>query len=147
RSTLADVRAAVSDWPKVRELSAPGADRVEGAEGAELLRWLGSGMSTQLGHVTQHRHGRPSQGLGVCRKSASDLLSDSSCKRAFQWFDKPHDDGRGEPPLIVKSNLISQVHRRVPIDLFIVPVTEQGKIAALSIHAGIWTSAAMNAPP
>ena len=147
RSTLADVRAAVSDWPKMRELIAADADRVEGAEGAELLRWLGSGMITQLGHVTQHRDGRTSQVLGVCRKSASDLLSDSSCKRAFQWFDKPHDDGRGEPPLIVKSNLISQVHRRVPIDLFIVPVTEQGKIAALSIHAGIWTSAAMNAPP
>ena len=31
--------------------------------------------------------------------------------------------------------------------LIVVPVMEKGKVAALSVHAGIWTSAALGAPP
>jgi glutamate dehydrogenase len=50
-------------------------------------------------------------------------------------------------PLIVKANRIAQVHRRVPLDLFLVPVVEGGQITALSVHAGVWTSAALAATP
>ena len=42
---------------------------------------------------------------------------------------------------------ISTVHRRVPLDLVVVPMREGGKVAGLSIHAGLWTSAALDAPP
>ena len=50
-------------------------------------------------------------------------------------------------PLIIKANRLSKVHRRVPLDLFIVPLIEDGRVAALSIHAGVWTSAALATPP
>ena len=39
------------------------------------------------------------------------------------------------------------MHRRVPVDLLLVPVLEGGKVAGVSIHAGLWTSAALAAPP
>ncbi|MCB2087394.1 MAG: NAD-glutamate dehydrogenase, partial [Sphingomonadaceae bacterium] len=42
---------------------------------------------------------------------------------------------------------MSNVHRRVPLDLFILPVIEKGRVAALSIHAGVWTSVALGMPP
>jgi chemotaxis protein MotA len=35
----------------------------------------------------------------------------------------------------------------VPLDLFIAPVMEGGKVAALSVHAGVWTSSALAATP
>ena len=145
--TLTDVRAAVHDWPKLREVIRADAERIarSDAEGAALLRWLEEGMLTQLGHVTRHRDGTHTNVLGICRKSAKAILADQSYERAFAWF-----DARGESaqvPLIVKANRMSNVHRRVPLDLFIVPLREGGKLVALSIHAGVWTSASLAAPP
>ena len=49
--------------------------------------------------------------------------------------------------LLVKSNRVATVHRRVLLDLILVPVREEGRVAALSIHAGLWTSAALNTSP
>ena len=141
-TTLADVRAAVADWPKMVALIEEDAGRVSDPEGAELLRWLGDGMLTQLGHLTRRRDGSQGQMLGVCRKSARELAADDTYERAFAWFDKG-----GRAPLIVKANRLSRVHRRVPLDLFIVPAFEGNKVAALSVHAGIWTSAALATPP
>ena len=142
-TTLADVRAAVADWPRMRALIDEDADRVADHEGAALLRWFGGGMLTLLGHVTFRRDGTQSQRLGVCRRGARVLLADETLERAFAWFDERH----GEPPLIIKANRIARVHRRVPLDLFIVPVVEDGKVAALSVHGGIWTSAALSTKP
>ncbi|WP_296678623.1 NAD-glutamate dehydrogenase domain-containing protein [Novosphingobium sp.] len=144
-ATLADVRAAVHDWPRLQAAMAADADRCVDAEGAALLRWFKDGMLTQLGHVTRRREGNQTGALGICRKSARVLLRDVSFDRAFAWFDKAKKGAR--QPLIIKSNLISTVHRRVPLDLFILPVIEGGKVAALSVHAGIWTSAALAAAP
>ncbi|AKH43171.1 glutamate dehydrogenase [Altererythrobacter atlanticus] len=142
-ATMGDVRAAVADWPKMVALMQEDADRTADAEGAALLRWLAEGRLTQLGHLTRKRDGRHSQALGLCRRGLRDLLADDTYDRAFAWF----DDGRGRAPLIVKANRISRVHRRVPLDLFIVPVVEKGRVEALSIHAGTWTSAALSTPP
>ena len=145
-ATRADVRAAVSDWPRMQEAMARDADLLAGGEGAALLRWFKDGMLTQLGHVTRLRGGEHSDALGICKKSAKVLLAPSSYDRAFAWFDDAAKTG-GRVPLIIKSNLISNVHRRVPLDLFIVPVTEHGQVTALSVHAGVWTSAALAAAP
>jgi glutamate dehydrogenase len=142
-TTLADVRAAVSDWPAMVARIEADADSLGDPEGAELLRWLGGGMLTLLGHVTRKRGGSTSDALGICRKSARELLAADSYERAFAWF----DEKRGPGPLIVKANRLSKVHRRVPLDLFIVPVIEKGRVAALSVHAGVWTSAALGTPP
>ena len=147
-TTLGDVRAAVGDWPRMQTamiadaaaLASRGDDDIEGAE---LLRWLAGGMLTQLGHVTRRRDGTTSAALGVCRRGARAILSPAAFERALAWF----EDAAHRAPLIVKANHISTVHRRVPLDLFIVPVFEKGAIAALSVHAGVWTSAALAATP
>ena len=147
RIALGDIRAAVSDWPKLQSAMLQDAERVGDGEAAELLSWFNGGMLTQLGHITRKRDGSNAQVLGVCRKSARQLLADESYQRAFDWFAEKDKAGDKRELLIVKANRLSYVHRHVPLDLFIVPVREKGKITALSIHAGIWTSAAMAARP
>jgi glutamate dehydrogenase len=146
-ATLADVRAAVGDWKKLVAAMTADADRLQDDEGAELLRWLSEGMLTQLGHLTRRRDGSHSQLLGICRRGAKTILADASFDRAFKAFDTMIEAGAMRAPIIVKANRISRVHRRVPIDLFIVPVIEDGKLAALSVHAGLWTSEALAMPP
>ena len=148
--TIADVRAAVSDWPKMRDAILDDADNLSDPEGAALLRWLGEGMMTQLGHLTRKRDGRESDVFGICRVDKEPLLAEATYEKAFAWFEGQGEGGRGTPgrvPLVIKANRLSRVHRRVPLDLFIVPVYEGGRIVALSIHAGIWTSAGLSSPP
>ena len=145
RATLADVRAAVADWPRMQQAMAADADALTDGEGAALLRWFKDGSLTQLGHVTRHQDGSHSDALGICNKSATVLLGDTSWDRAFAWFAGKAKGKR--VPLAVKSNRVSNVHRRAPLDLFIVPVYEAGKLEALSVHAGLWTSAALAAAP
>ncbi|MEQ1497468.1 MAG: NAD-glutamate dehydrogenase domain-containing protein [Novosphingobium sp.] len=145
-ATLADVRAAVADWPRMQEAMGADADALADGEGAALLRWFKDGMLTQLGHVTRQRDGSQTEALGICKKSAKAVLAPASFDRAFAWFDGAGKGG-GRVPLIIKSNLIANVHRRVPLDLFLVPVIESNKVTALSVHAGVWTSAALSASP
>ena len=151
-TTIADTRAAVADWPKLRQMIEEDADRLADAEGAALLRWLGSGMMTHLGHLTRKRRGGNADLLGICRKSARDLVADATYEAAFAWFEGTLDArGKravpGRAPLIIKANRLSRVHRRVPLDLFMVPIYEKGRITALSVHAGIWTSSALSTSP
>jgi len=138
---LADVRAAVTDWQAMRDALAAEAGAIEG-EGGALLAWLHDGNLTQLGHERRLRDGSLDQPLGVSRNLESPLLAQNSLQAAFDWFAAGH-----EVPLIVKSNVLSNVHRRVLIDLFIVPVRDGNTVCALSIHAGLWTSAALAASP
>ncbi len=146
RETLEDVRAAVNDWPKLQTAMKRDAKRLGEHPDAALLDWLNKGMLTQLGHVVQTRAGEQKSAIGICRKSTKEILAESSIKSAFAWFDE--DDADDRQLLIIKANHLSSVHRRVPLDLFIVPVRgEKDKIEALSIHAGVWTSAALAAPP
>ena len=150
-TVLGDVHAAVADWPRLQDAMLADAERIADPEGAALLRWLNDGMLTQLGHVLRKRDGSQSGLLGICRKSARSLLAPASFDRAFKWFDSRRK-GQGQAPLIIKANRISNVHRRVPLDLVVVPVIEDGPngtkaVVALSVHAGVWTSAALAAPP
>ena len=149
RATLADVHAAVADWTRMQAAMQEDARTLPDQEGAALLRWLADGMLTQLGHVIQHRDGTQGEALGICRASDAPLLAKASYDRAFKWFDRLGERGADAPrsPLIVKANRIARVHRRVPLDLFIAPVMEGGKVTALSVHAGVWTSAALAASP
>jgi len=146
RLTMAAVHAAVADWPKLRAAMQADAAAIEGAdaESAALLRWLDGGMLTQLGHLVRHRDGTLTDQHGICRKGREPVLAEASFERAFEWFERR---GNARELLIVKSNHLSRVHRRVPIDLFLVPRRERGKINSLSLHAGVWTSAGLAAPP
>ncbi|MGI8943154.1 MAG: NAD-glutamate dehydrogenase [Qipengyuania sp.] len=144
RETMGDVRAAVADWSELQAAMLADADTIDDEQGSELLRWLNGGMLTQLGHIRRLRNGDESDALGICRTNSRQLLADGSYDRAFAWFDDPKNT---RTPLVIKSNLLSRVHRRVPLDLFIVPERKGAKVGALSVHAGVWTSAALAAPP
>ena len=149
QTTLADVRAAVADWPALQAEMAEDTARAATVdpEAGALLGWLNGGMLTQLGHLTRHRDGSETAVLGICRSSARELLAEISIARAFDWFDRHEAEGNPRGVLVIKSNVQARVHRRSPLDLFIVPVREKGKITALSIHAGLWTSAALASRP
>ncbi|HSJ78888.1 MAG TPA: glutamate dehydrogenase, partial [Erythrobacter sp.] len=96
-ATLADVHAAVNDWPQMQAAIAADralADPVD-AEAGALLGWLGGGMLTQLGHLTRHRDGTTTDALGICTASSRELLAEVSLERAFDWFDR--NDAAGNP--------------------------------------------------
>ncbi|HYZ47944.1 MAG TPA: NAD-glutamate dehydrogenase domain-containing protein, partial [Sphingomonas sp.] len=139
---LADVRAAVEDWPLLQRAMRADADHMPDTEGAALLRWFLDTHFTQLGHEIRDRDNRKRDALGLSRAGGQEYLAAASLQRAFEWFEEG-----GDAPLLVKSNVISTVHRRAPLDLAILPVRESGRIVALSIHAGLWTSSALSTPP
>lgn len=140
--TLAHVRAAVSGWRAMTDAMNADANRLGAGEGGDLLRWLQKGNLTSLGHELRARDGTASRAKGICIFTEEPMLSDKRIAEAFAWFEAGHAG-----PLILKSNRTARVHRHVLIDLFIVPVREGDTIAALSIHAGLWTSAALAARP
>ena len=135
-TNLAHVRAAVADWGAMKLAMAADAARLGDGEGTALLRWFLDRNFTLLGAAQFTDDGKMSPPLGIARMLGEQLLSTESRARAAKWLRK--NDG----PLLVKSNVISTVHRRAPLDL-IVTATEDG----LSIHAGLWTSAALAAAP
>ncbi|MCB2014500.1 MAG: NAD-glutamate dehydrogenase [Sphingobium sp.] len=142
-ATLAHVRAAVNDWGRMQEALAADADRLNEDEGAALLRWLLARNLTQIGHRICYRGKACDEMLGICALPDNEpLLAAGSIKAAFDWFEEG-----GRSPLIIKSNQASRVHRSSLIDLFIIPIREGKKITALSIHAGMWTSAALATAP
>ncbi len=146
--TLADVHAAVADWPRMQAAMLDDARTLPDPEAAALLRWLADGMLTQLGRVIRHRDGRLEDPLGICRASPIPLLSKASYDRAFAWFDRTGPLGAPpRAPLVVKANRNARVHRNVPLDLFFVPIHDRGEVVALSVHAGVWTSTALSATP
>jgi len=142
-AALADVRAAVTDWPAMRSRLAADAELLEG-EGRALLRWLASDRFTLLGHQRWNAGAdAPAASLGLARREGRQpLFSPASRARALEWF-----ANGGQAPLLIKSNLISTVHRALPLDLLVAPVTEGGETVGLSVHAGLWTSAALGTPP
>ena len=134
---LAQVRRAVDDWPHVRARLKADADALGDSEGGALLHWFADNKLTLLGHGHFRAEGGPTEALGIVRDAGMALLSPAARKRALAYF-----KAGGEAPLLLKSNMISVVHRRVPVELVVVP-----KGDGLSIHAALWTSAAMNARP
>ena len=141
-AVLADVRAAVADWPRLQRAIAADEAGTQG-EGAALLQWFLDGHLTLLGHQRWHRDGSAGEALGIARHDhAHPVLAEYSRSLAIRWF-----EAGGEAPLLLKSNLISTVHRAVPLDLVLVPVRTGDDVTGLSIHAGLWTSAALAAPP
>jgi glutamate dehydrogenase len=141
-ANLGAVRHAVKDWDALKAMIQADAALLADPEEAALLGWIGANHFTLLGHARFARDGSLSAPLGIARTLGPNLLSEAARASAFRAF-KDGDAGL----IIVKSNLLSPVHRRVPLDLLIIPVRERGKITALSIHTGLWTSAALSAPP
>ena len=147
-AVLADVRAAVVDWPQLQRAIAADEAALPAGEGAALLQWFLDGRLTLLGHQRWHADGFAGAALGIARNEHKQpILAEFSRALAIRWF-----EAGGEAPLLLKSSLISTVHRSVPLDLVLVPIRardQQGveAVTGLSIHAGLWTSAALNAAP
>lgn len=138
---LADVRSAVADWAPMQARMAADAEALGTSEGGELLLWFLDRNFTLLGHELWQ--GKAEKPLGIARNPHGvPILAEASRTLAMNWFEKG-----GEAPLLLKSNQISGVHRHVPLDLVLLPIRAGKKVTGLSIHAGLWTSAALNAPP
>ena len=141
--TLEQVRAAVEDWRALQSAMAVDAVHLPTPEGTELLRWFMGGAMTLLGHEQWRTDGTASGQLGIARYSQeAPILAEASRQAAVEWFQQG-----GEGPLLLKSNCIATVHRRVPLDIVVVPILTGAEVTGLSIHAGLWTSAALFASP
>jgi glutamate dehydrogenase len=143
---LGHVRSAVADWPALKDaMRRDAAILREGGitEGAALLDWFREGAMTLLGHHVWRGGETTEKALGIARHRFDvPLLADASHVLALDWF-----RNGGAAPLLLKSNCISTVHRRAPLDLIVMPVREGGEVTGLSLHAGLWTSAALNTSP
>ncbi|RYD68556.1 MAG: glutamate dehydrogenase, partial [Sphingomonadales bacterium] len=141
--TLDQVREAVNDWRALQTAMAADAAAVPSKEGAKLLRWFHDGAMTLLAHENWAIDGTASDQLGLSRFTLkTPILAEASRMAAVEWFRQG-----GEAPLLLKSNSISTVHRRVPLDIVVVPIVTGSQVTGLSIHAGLWTSAALFAAP
>ncbi len=137
---LADVRASVCDWKTMQARMRENAALVEDPEGAALLNWFADGAMTLLGYQVERPGEPPSQGLGVF-KLPGDPTDDGGCLGALNYF-----KNGGAEPLIAKADRKSTVHRRVPLDLVVVPVREGGEMTGIGVYAGLWTSQALSVP-
>lgn len=141
---LGHVRRAVADWPALQAAMRADAAQAGDGEGAALLEWFLDGRMTLLGHENWLVDGGTRDAIGIAGEPlATPLLAEASRSLAVEHFAKG-----GRAPLLLKSNCIATVHRRVPIDLVLMPIAgEDGRAGGLSIHAGLWTSAALHAAP
>jgi glutamate dehydrogenase len=140
---LDQVRDAVDDWRQLQAAMAHDAGRLAEGEGAALLHWFAEGAMTLLAHETWRTDGTVAEQLGLARHELeAPILAEASRQAAVEHFRRG-----GETPLLLKSNAISPVHRRVPLDIVAVPILTGAEVTGLSIHAGLWTSAALFAAP
>ena len=137
---LADVRAAVTDWRAMQARMRADADTIGDIEGAELLRWFADGAMTLLGFEVERPGKEGSEGLGLFR-FPGEPTDEGGCEGAIRYF-----EAGGQVPLMAKADRKSSIHRRVPLDLVAVPIREHGKITAIGVHVGLWTSEALSAP-
>jgi glutamate dehydrogenase len=140
---LADVRAAVEDWPQLQQALREGAAKLPDGEGAALARWFLDGNMTLLGHARADAGGHDAgSALGILRADPAALCGPGVFAAAIRWF-----ENGGEAPLLLKADRLSTVHRRAPLDLVVLPRREDARVIGLDIHAGLWTSSALATRP
>ncbi|MEO6198939.1 MAG: NAD-glutamate dehydrogenase domain-containing protein, partial [Sphingomicrobium sp.] len=141
RSVLDDVRFAVRDWHKLQLKMREDAEQIADPEGGALLDWFAEGAMTLLGYHVERPGEAPSGGLGIFSRPG-DPTDDGGCDEAMRYLQKG-----GQVPLLAKAGRRSTVHRRVPLDLTVVPIRDGDKVVAIGVHAGLWTSEALKSPP
>ncbi|MEO5577733.1 MAG: NAD-glutamate dehydrogenase domain-containing protein [Sphingomicrobium sp.] len=137
---LTDVRAAVDDWKAMQQRMRDDADATDDAEGAALMRWFADGAMTLVGFEVERPGKEGTGGLGLFR-FPGEPTDEGGCEGAIRYF-----EAGGQVPLMAKADRKSSIHRRVPLDLVAVPIRENGKITAIGVHVGLWTSEALSAP-
>jgi glutamate dehydrogenase len=141
RRVLDDVRLAVRDWHQLQDKMRADAAGIADPEGGALLNWFADGGMTLLGFHVEKPYEQPSDALGIFSIPGAPT-DEGGCLGAMQYLDHG-----GDVPLMAKAERKSTVHRRVPLDLVVVPIEEEGKISGIGIHAGLWTSEALRVPP
>jgi len=141
-NVLNSVRRSVGDWGELRAATSKIARDLEGEKGGGLVQWLLERHFTFLGSCSETREGTRELGLGLLRDPLIDLWSPDNRAAAFHWFEVG-----GDAPLVLKSDTISPVHRRVPLEMIVAPLRAEGAVIGLSIVCGLWTSAALRAEP
>jgi glutamate dehydrogenase len=141
RRVLSDVRLAVRDWHPLQNKMREDAKAIRDPEGAALLDWFADGAMTLLGYHVEKPYEQPSETLGIfsVRGAPTD---EGGCLGAMRYLEKG-----GEQPLMAKAERRSTVHRRVPLDLVVVPIGDGENVAGIGVHAGLWTSEALRVPP
>jgi len=141
RRVLDDVRLAVRDWHALQDRMRLDAANIEGPEGRALLEWFADGAMTLLGYHVEMPYQAPADSLGIFSIPGAPT-DKGGCLGAMHYFEQG-----GEVPLMAKAERKSSVHRRVPLDLVVVPIREKGKVVGIGVHAGLWTSEALRLPP
>src|SRR5579884_2736128 len=141
RRVLSDVRLAVRDWTKLQARMREDARAIKDPEGAALLNWFADGAMTLLGYHVEKPYQQPSDSLGIFSIPGAPT-DEGGCLGAMRYFEQG-----GDVPLMAKAERKSTVHRRVPLDLVVVPVKQDGKVIGIGVHAGLWTSEALRVPP
>jgi glutamate dehydrogenase len=140
---LAQVRDAVHDWRALQGAMGADAATIGSREGAKLLRWFQEGAMTLLAHESWTPADGAAGQLGIAKHELdTPILAEASRQAAIAYFKQG-----GEVPLLLKSNSISPIHRRVPLDIVVVPILTGSEVTGLSVHAGLWTSASLFAKP
>jgi glutamate dehydrogenase len=141
RRVLDDVRLAVRDWESLQGRMREDAAAIVDPEGAALLNWFADGAMTLLGYHVEKPYETPSNALGIFSVPGAPT-DKGGCLGAMRYFERG-----GEIPLMAKAERKATVHRRVPLDLVVVPIVEGEKVRGIGVHAGLWTSEALRVPP
>src|SRR5262245_34459990 len=139
-SVLADVRAAVRDWPNMQAQMKADAAKIEDSEGGALLNWFADGALTLLGYEVERPGEEPSNTLGIFSIPGAPTDKGGSIG-AIRYF-----EAGGKVPLMAKAERRSTVHRRVPLDLIVVPIREGKQVTGIGVYAGLWTSQSLIQP-
>lgn len=140
KAVLTDVRYAVRDWPRLQAKMREDAAAIDDPEGRALLEWFADGAMTLLGYEVERAKGQPTDTLGIFSIPGAPT-DEGGALGAMRYF-----EAGGEVPLMAKAERKSTVHRRVPLDLVVVPIREKGKVTGIGVHAGLWTSQALGWP-
>jgi glutamate dehydrogenase len=140
RRVLGDVRLAVRDWEALQRRMRDDAASIDDPEGAALLNWFADGAMTLLGFHVERPREVPTSALGIFSVPGAPT-DEGGAEGAMRYLEN------NPAPLMAKAERRSTVHRRVPLDLVVVPIRENGKVTAIGVHAGLWTSEALRVPP
>jgi glutamate dehydrogenase len=141
KRVLSDVRLAVRDWHALQNRLREDAAAIKDPEGAALLNWFADGAMTLLGYHVEKPYEQPSEALGIFSVPGAPT-DEGGALGAMRYLEQG-----GEQPLMAKAERRSTVHRRVPLDLVVVPLGDGDKVTGIGVHAGLWTSEALRVPP
>ena len=106
-----------------------------------MLNLFADGAMTMLGYHVEKPYEAPSEALGIFSIPGAPT-DEGGAFGAMRYF-----ENGGEVPLMAKAERRSTVHRRVPLDLVVIPLKEGDKVVGIGVHAGLWTSEALRVPP